>query len=573
LLQIAALQERGVISSLPDPLPLLFVEDHGTLGLGGVERADAATEAGLRNRYVGLCLTFGDAAKDAQGGGTFGFGKSVLWNASRSRIVLFHSRFDPEPREGDIASRLIGCALFDPHPHGRQRFTGRAFLGKKHPDDDYTRPLTDADADLAAKRLGFTARRDAGETGTSILIVDSHFDSREHLEAIRDGIERYYWPRLIEGRLEVRFFHEDEELPPPNPRGNTALAPYIAAYQRASATAQGRDIAQGEASWHGTVSRGSEQLGAMALCRIDLPPGDGRSEGNDDEDIDRLSDTVALIRTPRMVVRYHAPYQRAIDHHFAGVFLAGDAINPVLARSEPPAHNLWDPNADELSGEQSATVRTVLEGIRRKTREFLSRQRAREVEPSQGCAALDRELADLVRMPETGQGSGRVGPGSGPERNGARQPGRGADSAPHSGERPPRAFTIGFVASPRSGTDDAGRQTVEATIAVEVVSATERRAAGGAVAKAKFIQVTVHPRILTDDGQFDDTDLGVASMDTEDPEAQVCGNRIAFRLGEDAMRREFTVKTVPLEHDEQVIDLKAMGHLLSRQPKQETMQA
>src|SRR5262249_5943617 len=156
-----------------------------------------------------------------------------------------------EPREADIASRLIGCALFDPHPHGRQRFTGRAFLGKKHPDDDYTRPLTDADADAAAKWLGFTARRDAGETGNSILIVDSHFDSREHLEAIRDGIELYYWPRLIDGQLEARFFYEDEKLAPPKPRGNTTLAPYIAAYQQVSATAQGRDIAQGEASWHG----------------------------------------------------------------------------------------------------------------------------------------------------------------------------------------------------------------------------------------------------------------------------------------------------------------------------------
>jgi hypothetical protein len=573
LLQAASLEDRGVLSPLSDPLPLLYVEDHGTLGLGGIERADTATEPGLLNRYIGLCLTFGDAAKDAQGGGTFGFGKSVNWNASRSRIVLFHSRFDPEPTEGGITSRLIGCALFDPHPHGRQRFTGRAFLGKKHPEDDHTRPLTGADADQAAKKLGFTARLGPDETGTSILIVDSHFDTREHLEAIRDGIERYYWPRIVDGRLEVRFFYEDEELPAPSPRGNPSLVPYIAAYQRAVAVAQGRDVAQGEATWHGMVNRGSEVLGTMALCRIELLPGDGRIDGDDDEDADRMSDTVALIRTPRMVVRYHAPYQRAVDHHFAGVFLAGDSINPVLARSEPPAHNLWDPNADELSEDQSAIVRAVLEGIRRKTREFLSRQRAREVEPSQGCAALDRELADLVRMPETGHGSGRNGPGGGPERNGARQPGQGANPTSRNGERPPRAFTIGFVEGPRRGTDDVGRQIVEAKLSVEVVSAADRRAAGGTVAKAKFIQVTVHPRILTDDGQFDDTDLGVGAMDSEGTEAQVCGNRIAFRLGEDAMRREFTVTTVPLEHDEQVIDLKAMGHLLSRQPKQETTQA
>src|SRR5262245_44554428 len=83
-LQAEALQARGVLAELPDPLPLLFIEDHGTLGLGGAEQADEVTAPGQKNRYVGLCMTFGDAAKDAAGGGTFGFGKSVLWNASQS---------------------------------------------------------------------------------------------------------------------------------------------------------------------------------------------------------------------------------------------------------------------------------------------------------------------------------------------------------------------------------------------------------------------------------------------------------------------------------------------------------
>ena len=45
---------------------------------------------------------------------------------------------------------------------------------------------------------------------------------------------------------------------------------------------------------------------------------------------------------------------------------------------------------------------------------------------------------------------------------------------------------------------------------------------------------------------------GALAVLGDDAEAQVSGNRIAFRLGEESLRREFTVKTVPLDHDEQV---------------------
>jgi len=349
LLQAETLQSRGVLADLPDPLPLLFIEDHGTLGLGGAELADEVTAPGQKNRYVGLCMTFGDAAKDAAGGGTFGFGKSVLWNASQSRIVLFHSRFDPEPLADNVISRLVGCALFDSHGHGGKRYTGRAFAGRNQ-GLDYTQPLTGKEADQLAAKIGFVKRPTTEDTGTSILVVDSHFDSREHLERIREGIERYYWPRIIDGRLAVRFFDGDEELQQPRPELRNELMPYIGAYQRAIDQIRGRSPQATESTWHGEIARSGQDLGVLALARMDpdLAAGDSNS---DDEESERLQDTVALIRAPRMVVCYHPPYQRAVDQHFAGVFVARDSINAVLAKSEPPAHNLWDENADEMSTE------------------------------------------------------------------------------------------------------------------------------------------------------------------------------------------------------------------------------
>src|SRR5262249_19243981 len=160
--------------------------------------------------------------------------------------------------------------------------------------------------------------------------------------------------------------------------------PYIAAYQRALEQMRGRNPQATEATWHGEIARSGQDLGVLALTRMDPDQAAGDADV-DEEEADRLQDTVALIRTPRMVGCYHPPYQRTMDQHFAGVFIARDSINAVLAKSEPPAHNLWDENADEMTPEASQTVHAVTDGIKRRVREFLSRQRAREIEPTEGC--------------------------------------------------------------------------------------------------------------------------------------------------------------------------------------------
>jgi hypothetical protein len=568
-LRIQSLVSRGVLVPLPDPLPLLFVEDYGTLGLGGAERADEATETRKRNRYVGLCMTFGDASSDAVGGGTYGFGKSVLWNASESRIVLFHSRFDPDEMTNGVTSRLIGCALFDQHDYQQQRYTGRAFLGKTDASQDYTRPLTGKYADRAAANLGFPARPDVNMSGTSILIVNSHFCSTDHLGEIRKGIERYYWPRIIDGRLDVRFFIEDEELPAPDPESDPHLRPYIAAYRRALAVTEGRDVAVGESSWHGEIISSRQTLGVLALNGVEVPSASAGSQLFDvDEDDDRLIDTVALVRTPRMVVRYHPPYKRSVDHHFVGVFVADDDVNPLLARSEPPTHNLWDPNADELTTTGRQTVVAVTEGIKKKVKEFLARQHAREIEPSDACAVLDRELADLVKMIDDDQGRGQAGIGSRRNGDGSRvnsSTGTNRDHAP----RPKPLFTFRFTEGPKIETDSEGRKRVAAKVTVNVVSSAERRASRGNTSRYKYIQMVIHPKILVDDGQFDDTELAVGSISSSDSDAIRGGDKIIFKLGEDPIEREFSVKTSPLEHDEQIIDLRITPNLLTRKPNLE----
>ena len=196
------------------------------------------------------------------------------------------------------------------------------------------------------------------------------FDSREQLEKIREGIELYYWPVILRRGLEVHLFDEDKELPPPNPIARAELAPYIAAYGRACALLDGEEVPASEIEWNELVTRYHDRLGALALTAVpDSDPSSAAESGSGDDE--RLIDTVALMRSPRMVVCYQPPTQRARDNHFVGVFVSSENFNSELARSEPVAHNAWDPNADELTAEARTRIAFLHKEIRRQVAEFL----------------------------------------------------------------------------------------------------------------------------------------------------------------------------------------------------------
>lgn len=336
---------RDLVNALPDPLPVLYVEDSGTVGLAGVERSDVKTDPRV-DKFVGLCRNFGDSAGDAEGGGTFGFGKTVYWNASSSGMVMFYSRFAPSERSGPSYARLIGGALFDSHEYKGHRYTGRAWLGEISSGDGtpYAAPAVDKAADSASVVLGFTKRPDNRRTGTSILIINSHFSTRDHLLALRSGIEINYWPKIVDGQLVTRIFDNDEELPAPAPKTNQDLLPFIDCYTSASAAILGVAPEPAQDKRTELLKRYSIRLGALSLRALSTTV-EGESSPSAQS---ALMNTVALLRRPRMVVEYYAAAQRpSVD--YAGVFIADQELNPVLAKSEPPTHNRWDAAADELS--------------------------------------------------------------------------------------------------------------------------------------------------------------------------------------------------------------------------------
>ena len=135
-----------------DSLALLAVSDSGTWGLGGPTRADVdpASVPGGRTDFVDLVRNTGRRASKGLGGGTYGFGKAVLCQASAVSTMVIYSR---TTLKGPQASRLIAMAIGnDEYQEQGVRYTGRHWWGVS--GDGIAEPVLGADADAAAAALG-----------------------------------------------------------------------------------------------------------------------------------------------------------------------------------------------------------------------------------------------------------------------------------------------------------------------------------------------------------------------------------------------------------------------------------
>lgn len=361
-------------------IPLLYVEDYNAVGLSG--------EAHDKNsNFYRLLLSLGDRSevRTAQGsrGGSYGFGKSVYSSSSAIRTIFAYTRFEAD--DGTEVTRVFGCGYFVSHDFEKAAYSGRAWLGSEQRADKLGRvvvdPLENAAADALARKLGFTIRKD-GEVGTSILIVDAAVDT----ETVIRGVEEWWWPRLEDGKLDVDIQDSDGTFHYPKPKKNEALRPFIEAFE----IAKGR-AAPKAGNQQKLAAFNREDGIAMGTCGFVVVPvaKDGITlvvPG------DRLN-SVALIREPQMVVAYHVVSQALPS--VVGVYLAPDekSVEAILRKSEPPAHDRWDPDSTNLrddTDKNQKTVRNILGRIQRALRQF-------QGEASPPVQAKERRLNQLER--------------------------------------------------------------------------------------------------------------------------------------------------------------------------------
>lgn len=144
----------------------------------------------------------------------------------------------------------------------------------------------------------------------------------------------------------------------------------------------------------------------MGTCGFVVAP--LNDQGNPIVRPDRCN-TIALIRTPLMVVAYKACSETAPI--VVGAFMAAEEVDVILKKSEPPAHDRWDrdsANLRDVKGEAKDVVTAVMSRIRDNLRRFQREAAPPAPAKQKRLSILERALGSYFRP--QGMGS-KVPPG------------------------------------------------------------------------------------------------------------------------------------------------------------------
>lgn len=376
------------------PISLLYVEDFGCEGLSGNPHDKTSN-------FYRLLLSLGDRtkARTSKGsGGSYGFGKSVYSSSSMIQTIFAYTRF--KPAAGSAVSRLFGCGYYASHNFAGDSFSGRAWLGASETRDADGRVVVDPfegeAADGMAQRLGFQLRDDS-QTGTSILIVDASIDMNE----VARGVEDWWWPRLVTNDLDIEIVGADGTSIPPRPMQRPDLRPFIASFNVAMGATP---PVKGEQKQQRLNRLEANEIG---VCGFSIVKANDAGEPVVGE---LRRNSVAMIRNPKMVVSY-MPCGNGMPH-VVGAFIASDAADDFLKKSEPPAHDKWDPDSQNLRDTESTgreMVIAVLGRVRAHLRKFQAEAAPPPPPKQKRLSYLERALGAYFKPQGKGPRGGAEG--------------------------------------------------------------------------------------------------------------------------------------------------------------------
>ncbi len=388
---------------------VLIYSDRGTTGLNGPISVpsphDGGASSSVKPNFANFVWMLGANDGGQNMGGQFGFGKSVFAGASQIKMYAIHTRvITGQTKEGEnkFAHRFVICGMrrADQKTQKGRGYTGRYWIGADGSVDDHSIVALNEKARKMAAWFGidFIDDDDKTETGTNVAIIQPKWSgsNQDHfLRMARQATVKWFWPLLWENNFEfttgddqvtslekakidggyavfAELFEEckkiDRDVSRQTPRqliegkelralmddGNVRVVCCLKPFKPLGILGMATQIA--------TDAR-LKDWGQNPLQFITEADFDGDSQTT--EELPDPVNTLALIRSPRMVVSYER-----IDHSAGpkktvfGVFVAASrdmhqrigwdgyivkdamrdfAVEDILAKSEPPRHDEWNP--------------------------------------------------------------------------------------------------------------------------------------------------------------------------------------------------------------------------------------
>ncbi|WP_305787360.1 hypothetical protein [Symbioplanes lichenis] len=376
----------------------LTISDRGTKGLGGPTRADTARGDEPRD-WVSFVLNVGDPPDTKHGGGTYGYGKGILYQMSRAGTIVVHSRtMTAEGPEGRLIGICLGESMELADSQGEKKpFTGRHWWGRV--ESEHVEPLTGEEATATADALGLRPFAE-GETGTDVVIIEPDFgdeSDEDTAQYLADAVAWNLWPIMLEKRgperLVPQVWNRGLRVPVPVPEKTRGLRTFVAAYRRLESDEGVHTLMCGNPK---------KALGRMALERQLIPPYEPPAAAQD-LGITAAPHHVCLLRTPELVVKYHAgPEPISANLAYAGVFRAFDEMDRTYAAAEPPTHDDWV--FAQLEGAERTYIRTTFVRIKERLAEFAKPAEVKVEGARAPLGAVSNFLGSLVAA-ATGSGA------------------------------------------------------------------------------------------------------------------------------------------------------------------------
>lgn len=367
------------------PLRVLRIRDRNTKGLSGGEDEPGNFRFLCKDQFV-------TDESEAERGGSFGIGKSVLWRFSEVSTVLFSSVV-PEPSSGLLDFRLFGRCQLPSHDADGRGWAGSGWFGAREATPAGDRAVSVWGMDELEDVAGSLAlARDEDSRGTSIIVV-SFFEPREELpeerplvdicEKILEAAGRWFWPAISAERPTLRVhvtgYRDRERVFERTEAGvPDEFAPFVQLANSTDAVRAHRWVVRVPGLNSEFLDAGAESMGlspsateaAVELRLLELPEAFAHHPENG---------RVALVRGAQMVVAYQDPGAH-VERHFLGLLVAGRALDEspgsaqlerYLRAAEPPAHDRWEPGTERLRAEfvkrfRTQALESILSGIREK---------------------------------------------------------------------------------------------------------------------------------------------------------------------------------------------------------------
>jgi hypothetical protein len=371
---------------------IIQLSDRGTHGLRGPLRASERPRVGEGNDFVQFLRNVGERRDSELGGGTYGFGKGILYRVSRVSAILADSQVAVG---GKVERRIMGASLGADFYENDTRYTGRHWWGALA-SDGVPDPLIGDDAERIAGDLGLRPF-DNGATGSNIVILSPDFGSvalgdetstRDRTPAevgdyLVSALLWNLWPKML-GDTPAMLFHVTVDGHPvsiPRPGELPALRPFVRAYEKIHSDEGDSYLRGGDC-----VGKFASVLAPRALTTD--------TAFNIAKPFTGPPQHVARMRWAELVVDY-LEYPVDMDDKFCygGVFRAEPSFDSSFANSEPPTHDSWVEQG--LERDDLLIVRGARVWIRSRLRSQYQAE-LKDGDSRPGLGALAARLASLV---------------------------------------------------------------------------------------------------------------------------------------------------------------------------------